>query len=61
MVDRLNEIVTLSANEIKFSAADFAESHPALFGKAEFKSQPLFLLEIDKILASLKVIETKTV
>jgi purine-binding chemotaxis protein CheW len=61
MVDRLNEIVTLSANEINFSAADFAESHPALFGKAEFKSQPLFLLEIDKILASLKVAETKTV
>jgi purine-binding chemotaxis protein CheW len=61
MVDRLNEIVTLSAKEINFSAADFGDSYPTFFGKAEFKAQPLFLLEIDKILSALNTAEVKAV
>lgn len=55
IVDKLSEIVTLSDKEINFSAADFTDSFPTFFGKADFKSQPLFLLEIDKILSSLNV------
>ena len=61
VVDKLNEIVTLSAKEINFSAADFGTSYPTFFGKAEFKSQPLFLLEIDKLLATLNMAESTTV
>lgn len=61
VVDKLNEIVTLSAQEINFSAADFGDSYPTFFGKAEFKSQPLFLLEIDKILSTLNTAASKTI
>ncbi len=61
VVDKLNEIVTLTAKDINFSAADFEDSFPTFFGKAEFKSQPLFLLDIDKTLASLSLADSKTV
>jgi purine-binding chemotaxis protein CheW len=60
-VDRLSEIVTLSDKEINFSAADFTDSFPTFFGKADFRSQPLFLLDIDKILSSLNVKDSKAV
>lgn len=60
-VDKLNEIITLSAKDINFSAADFEDSFPTFFGKAEFKSQPLFLLDIDKILASFSLADSKAV
>jgi purine-binding chemotaxis protein CheW len=59
LVDNLNEIVTLSDKDINFSAADFTDSFPTSFGKADFKSQPLFLLDIDKILSSLNVKDSK--
>lgn len=61
MVDKLNEIVTLSDKEINFSAADFTDSFPTFFGKADFKSQSFFLLDIDKILSSLNVKDSKSV
>lgn len=61
VVDRVSEIITLSAQEINFSAADFTDSFPTFFGKADFKSQPLFLLDIDKMLSSLSVENSKTV
>jgi len=55
VVDKVGEIITLSANEINFSAADFEHSFPTFFGRADFKSQPLFLLDIDKILSTLSL------
>ena len=55
MVDKVSEIVTIPANEINFSASDFEHSFPTFFGKTAFKSQPLFLLDIDKILSTLKL------
>ncbi len=61
IVDKLNEIVTLSDKEINFSAADFTDSFPTIFGKADFKSQSLFLLDIDKLLSSLNVKDSKAV
>lgn len=61
VVDKLSEIVTLSDKEINFSAADFTDSFPTFFGKADFKSQALFLLDIDKILSSLNVKDSKAV
>lgn len=53
VVDKLNEIVTLSGNEINFSAADFEDSFPTFFGKAAFKSNTLFLLDVTNILSTL--------
>lgn len=61
VVDKLNEIVTLSAKDINFSAADFEDSFPTFFGRSEFKSQPLFLLDVDNILSSLSLADLKTV
>ena len=55
VVDRVNEMISISQKEINFSAEDFTASHPTFFGRAEFKSQPLFLLDIDKMLSSLSV------
>ena len=55
VVDKLNEIVTLSAKEINFSAADFEDSFPTSFGKANFKSSTLFLLDIENILSTLSL------
>lgn len=53
VVDKLSEIITLSAQEINFSAADFEDSFPTFFGKADFKSNTLFLLDINNILSTL--------
>jgi purine-binding chemotaxis protein CheW len=61
IVDKLNEIVTLSDKEINLSAADFIDSFPTFFGKADFNSQPLFLLDIDKILSSLNIKDSKQI
>jgi purine-binding chemotaxis protein CheW len=55
VVDKLNEIVTLQAKEINFSAADFEDSFPTISGKADFKSTTLFLLDIDNILSTLSL------
>jgi purine-binding chemotaxis protein CheW len=55
VVDKLNEIVTLSSKEINFSAADFEDSFPTISGKADFKSNTLFLLDIDNILSTLSL------
>jgi len=60
VVDRLSEIVTLSAKEINFSK-DPVNQDPSFFGTAEFKSHPLCLLDIDQILASLTLAVVKTV
>ena len=60
LVDRLSEIVTLSDKDINFSAADFTDSFPSIFGKSEFKFQPLYLLDVDKIFSSLKIQEAKS-
>ncbi len=53
VVDKLSEIITLDPKDINFSAADFQDSFPTLFGKVDFKSRPLSLLDIDKILSAL--------
>lgn len=55
VVDKVNEMISISQKEINFSAEDFTASFPTFFGRAEFKSQPLFLLDIDKMLSSLSV------
>lgn len=55
VVDRVNEMVSISQEEINFSAEDFTASFPTFFGRAEYKSHPLFLLDIDKMLSSLTV------
>lgn len=55
MVDRVSEIVTVSPAEIDFSAPDFEHSFSGFFGKSVVRSQPLFLLDIDKILSTLKL------
>lgn len=60
VVDKLNEITHLSSKDINFSAADFEDSFPTISGKADFKNQPLFLLDIDNILSSLSLVESKT-
>lgn len=54
-VDKVSDIVLLPTNEINFSAADFEHSFPTFFGKTVYKSQSLFLLDVDKILSSLKL------
>ena len=61
VVDKLNEMVTLTAKDINFSAADFEDSFPTFFGKAEFKSHPLYLLDIDNILSSLTLADSKSI
>ena len=60
VVDKLSEIVTLSPKDINFSADDFTNSFPTFFGKAEFKSQPLHLLDVEKILSSLTIKTSQT-
>jgi purine-binding chemotaxis protein CheW len=53
VVDKVNDMVSITQREINFSAEDFTASFPTFFGRAEYKSQPLFLLDIDKMLSSL--------
>jgi purine-binding chemotaxis protein CheW len=60
VVDRLSEIVTLAPHDIKFSAADFENSFPTLFGKATRKSQTLLLFDAENLLASLSLSELQS-
>lgn len=55
IVDKLSEIVTLTAKEIQFSAADFESSFPTFFGRANYKSQTLFLLDAENLFSSLSL------
>jgi purine-binding chemotaxis protein CheW len=54
-VDKLHEMITLSEKEINFSAADYVDSFPAFFGKADFNSQTIYLLDADNLLNSVKL------
>jgi purine-binding chemotaxis protein CheW len=55
VVDSLSEIVTLAPQDIKFSAADFENSFPTLFGKAIHKSNTLLLFDAENLLSSLSL------
>ena len=55
VVDYLSEIVTLAPQDIKFSAADFENSFPTLFGKAVHKSNTLLLFDAENLLSSLSL------
>lgn len=55
VVDSLSEIVTLAPQDIKFSAADFENSFPTLFGKAAHKSNTLLLFDAENLLSSLNL------
>jgi purine-binding chemotaxis protein CheW len=52
-VDKLSEIITLSLDEIQFPE----ESIPFVFGKASHKSNPLSLIDTEKLLSSLELHE----
>lgn len=56
VVDRLHEPVSLVPSDIKFSAADYVDSFPTLFGKATDNGNTLLLIDVEKLLASLNVI-----
>lgn len=60
VIDRLSEIVTLAPQDIKFSAADFENSFPTLFGKAAHKSVTLLLFDAENLLSSLTLSELQT-
>jgi Chemotaxis signal transduction protein len=60
VVDRLSEIVSLAPRDIKFSAADYENSFPTLFGKAESRAGTLMLLDAEKLLASLNLNENQS-
>lgn len=56
IVDRVGEIVTLTPQDIKFSAADFENSFPTLFGKAVYKhGTSLLLFDAENLLSSLSL------
>lgn len=54
-VDKLYEMVTLTEKDINFSAADFVDSFPTFFGKADFNSQTIYLLDAENLLNSVKL------
>lgn len=60
LVDRLSEIVSLAPRDIKFSAADYENSFPTLFGKASSKANSLLLIDTEKLLSSLNLNENQT-
>jgi purine-binding chemotaxis protein CheW len=60
VVDRLCEIVTLAPQDIKFSAADFENSFPTLYGKAEHESSTLLLFDAENLLSSLTLSELQS-
>ncbi|HEX8369008.1 MAG TPA: chemotaxis protein CheW [Pyrinomonadaceae bacterium] len=60
VIDRLSEIVTLAPQDIKFSAADFENSFPTLFGKAAHKSNTLLLFDAENLLSSLSLSELQS-
>ena len=53
IVDKLSEIITLTPQEIKFSAEDFASSFPTFFGRAIRNSQTIYLLDAENLFSSL--------
>lgn len=57
LVERFYEIVTLAPHDVKFSAADFENSFPTLFGKATHKSETLHLFDAENLLLSLALSE----
>jgi purine-binding chemotaxis protein CheW len=61
IVDYLSEIVTLAPQDIKFSAADFENSFPTLFGKVVHKSNTLLLFDAENLLSSLTLNELQTI
>lgn len=60
VIDRLSEIVTLAPQDIKFSAADFGNSFPTLYGKAIHKSNTLLLFDAENLLSSLSLSELQS-
>ncbi|HLM02772.1 MAG TPA: chemotaxis protein CheW [Pyrinomonadaceae bacterium] len=60
IIDRLSEIVTLAPRDIKFSAADFENSFPTLFGKAAHESVTLLLFDAENLLSSLTLSELQS-
>lgn len=55
LVDKVNDIALIPASKIDFSAADFQSSFPTFFGKTEFNSTELFLIDSNQIFSSLTV------
>jgi purine-binding chemotaxis protein CheW len=60
VIDRLSEIVTLAPQDIKFSAADFENSFPTLYGKAEHEASTLLLFDAENLLSSLSLSELQS-
>jgi chemotaxis signal transduction protein len=60
LVERFYEIVSLAPQDIKFSAADFENAFPTLFGKAAHKAGTLHLFDAENLLSSLTLIELRT-
>jgi purine-binding chemotaxis protein CheW len=60
IIDRLSEIVTLAPQDIKFSAADFENSFPTLYGKAAHESSILLLFDAENLLSSLSLSELQS-
>lgn len=60
IIDRLSEIVTLAPQDIKFSAADFENSFPTLYGKAAHESSTLLLFDAENLLSSLSLSELQS-
>lgn len=59
-VDKLHEMITLAEKDINFSAADFVDSFPTFFGKTDFNSQTIYLLDANNLLNSISL-ESKSV
>jgi purine-binding chemotaxis protein CheW len=53
IVDKLSEIITLTPQEIEFSAADFASSFPTFFGRVNRSAQTVYLLDAENLFSSL--------
>lgn len=51
-VDKVVEIAEIKENEINFSAEDFESSFPYCFGKVEYKSRTILLIDAEKLLSS---------
>lgn len=60
-IDRVSEIVTLAPQDIKFSAADFGNSFPTLYGKAAHESSTLLLFDAENLLSSLSLSELQSI
>ena len=49
VVDKFGEMISVAAGDIQFSAADFESSFPTFFGRADYKSQTVFLLDAENL------------